>query len=51
LLPLAHAQTAAASYPNKPIKIIVPFPAGGTSDAFAVVNPSLIMNKIIYAGA
>ena len=35
LLPLAHAQTAAAIYPNKPIKIIVPFPAGGTSDVLA----------------
>jgi tripartite-type tricarboxylate transporter receptor subunit TctC len=35
LLPLAHAQTAATSYPNKPIKIIVPFPAGGTSDVLA----------------
>ena len=28
----AHAQS---SYPNKPIKIIVPFPAGGTSDVLA----------------
>lgn len=35
LLPLAHAQTSAASYPSKPIKIIVPFPAGGTSDVLA----------------
>ncbi|WP_300554208.1 tripartite tricarboxylate transporter substrate binding protein [Limnohabitans sp. Rim8] len=31
----AHAQTAAAPYPNKPIKIVVPFPAGGTSDVLA----------------
>jgi len=29
----AYAQPAA--YPNKPIKIIVPFPAGGTSDVLA----------------
>ncbi len=28
----AHAQ---ADYPNKPIKIVVPFPAGGTSDVWA----------------
>jgi tripartite-type tricarboxylate transporter receptor subunit TctC len=32
---VAHAQTAAAPYPNKPIKIVVPFPAGGTSDVLA----------------
>ncbi len=31
----AQAQTAAAPYPNKPIKIVVPFPAGGTSDVLA----------------
>ena len=31
----AHAQTAAAPYPNKPIQIVVPFPAGGTSDVLA----------------
>lgn len=28
----AHAQS---NYPNKPIKIVVPFPAGGTSDVLA----------------
>ncbi len=30
----AHAQTA-SNYPAKPIKIVVPFPAGGTSDVLA----------------
>jgi len=30
----ANAQTA-ANYPNKPLKIVVPFPAGGTSDVLA----------------
>jgi tripartite-type tricarboxylate transporter receptor subunit TctC len=34
----AHAQ---ADYPNKPVKIIVPFPAGGTSD---------IMGRLIAEG-
>ena len=29
-----HAQTA-ATFPSKPIKIVVPFPAGGTSDVLA----------------
>jgi tripartite-type tricarboxylate transporter receptor subunit TctC len=31
----ANAQDAAAGYPKKPIRIIVPFPAGGTSDVLA----------------
>ena len=31
----AVAQDAAAGYPKKPIRIIVPFPAGGTSDVLA----------------
>jgi len=33
LLPLSSL--AQADYPNKPIKIVVPFPAGGTSDVLA----------------
>lgn len=31
----AQAQTATANFPSKPIKIVVPFPAGGTSDVLA----------------
>jgi tripartite-type tricarboxylate transporter receptor subunit TctC len=31
--PLAHAQSAAAPWPTKPIRVIVPYPAGGNSDA------------------
>src|SRR4051794_14917901 len=32
-LPTTHAET----YPSKPIKLIVPFPAGGTTDVLARV--------------
>ena len=29
---VAHAQPAVAPYPNKPVRLIIPFPAGGATD-------------------
>ena len=34
MLPLAHAQSG-AKFPSKQIRIIVPFPPGGLTDAYA----------------
>jgi tripartite-type tricarboxylate transporter receptor subunit TctC len=30
-----HAQSGADAYPNKPIRVVVPYPAGGTTDQLA----------------
>ena len=60
LIAPARAQTSAssdaASYPNRPIRIIVPFPAGGPSDVLARIigqrlsedwkQPVLIENRV-----
>ena len=61
----AHAQTPTQSFPAKPVKIVVPFPAGGSADTLARVvgqylskkwsQPVLIDNKpgggTVIAGA
>ena len=33
--PNVHAQAPPGNYPNKQIRVIVPFPAGGPTDAIA----------------
>jgi tripartite-type tricarboxylate transporter receptor subunit TctC len=38
----AHAQTPGAAFPNKPIRVVVPFPAGGAIDTFVrTIGPEL----------
>ena len=34
-MPSVHAQTAASDWPNRPIRLIVPAPAGGAYDLTA----------------
>ncbi|MET0670762.1 MAG: tripartite tricarboxylate transporter substrate-binding protein [Xanthobacteraceae bacterium] len=41
----ASAQDAAASFPNRPVKIVVPFPAGGPTD----INARIIGQKLSEA--
>jgi tripartite-type tricarboxylate transporter receptor subunit TctC len=42
----ATAQADAASYPNKPIRLIVPFPAGGAADALARAMGQALQDKL-----
>jgi len=41
-----HAQRSASDYPNKPIKIIVPFPAGGGGDILARLTLSKLAQEL-----
>ncbi|MGO4391996.1 Bug family tripartite tricarboxylate transporter substrate binding protein [Variovorax sp. M-6] len=55
-----HAQAAPAGWPNKPIRVIVPYPAGGNSDAIgrfiadklgAALGQSMVVDNRGGAGA
>jgi tripartite-type tricarboxylate transporter receptor subunit TctC len=52
VLPLFAAQAGAQAWPSKPIKLIVPFPAGGPTDvASRIVGQQLAENKPGASGA
>ena len=47
LLPAAaNAQTTSIAYPTKPIRLVVPFPAGGATDIFARTLSQKLAEKI-----
>jgi tripartite-type tricarboxylate transporter receptor subunit TctC len=46
LSPLVAQAQSAADYPNKPVKIIVPFPPGGTSDVMARLVGGALSNAL-----
>ena len=44
--PVLHAQSSGIAYPNKPIRLVVPFPAGGATDIFARTLSQKLAEKI-----
>ena len=38
--------SSAAAYPNQPVKVIVPYPAGGTSDILARVVATRLEQRL-----
>ncbi|QNP50559.1 tripartite tricarboxylate transporter substrate binding protein [Diaphorobacter aerolatus] len=40
------AQAAVATYPNKPVRIIVPYPAGGTTDIIARIAANQLTERL-----
>ncbi len=59
-LPVAHAQEPVSAWPSEPVRIIVPFPAGGTADLMTRIfgerlaarwgQPFLVENRAGAAG-
>ena len=41
-----HAQTASQAYPNRPIRLVVGFPPGGSSDATARLIGAALSTKL-----
>src|SRR3974390_1718054 len=58
--PSAHAQSLASTYPSRPVRMIIPYPAGGTTDVIgrmlaqqlgeAWEQPVVVENKAGAAG-
>src|SRR5262247_2357724 len=46
LLVAGHTQTSAQGYPNRPIRIISPFPAGGGNDVLARIISAKLSERV-----